>query len=97
MVIGAGVPVGTPPPRLFIFLNVPMCAKPKEADMPFLESPEDYADKMRRFMDQHPEASADDLAALFPKMNNATAIWARFNASAKRHRGARAGSKTAAE
>ncbi len=64
--------------------------------MPFLEDENTYKSKIEKFAKEHPEATADDLAAIFPRMNNATAIWARFNASAKRNSSAKSG-KTSAE
>lgn len=57
--------------------------------MAFNETPSDYEAKVRRFVKEHPDATDDDLKALFPKMNNAEAIWSRFNAGAVAHAKAR--------
>ena len=58
--------------------------------MPFIETISDYEAKVRKFAEEHPDATEADLKALFPKMNNHAAIWSRFNASAKRNGGAKA-------
>jgi hypothetical protein len=52
--------------------------------MTFEENEADYKAKLERFAKAHPDATRDDLEALFPRMNSASAIWARFNGSGKR-------------
>lgn len=53
--------------------------------MTFHETTADYEAKLRKFAKEHPDATEDDLKALFPKMNDPKAIWAKFHASAKRN------------
>ncbi len=58
--------------------------------MPFIETISDYEAKVRKFAEEHPDATEADLKALFPRMNSTAETWARFNASAKRNGGAKA-------
>lgn len=53
--------------------------------MPFNESIEDYEAKVKKFAAEHPDATEDDLRALFPRMNSTAETWKRFHASAKRN------------
>jgi hypothetical protein len=57
--------------------------------MPFNETPADYETKVRRFVKENPGATDDDIKALFPRMLDPSAIWARFNAGAVAHAKAR--------
>lgn len=54
--------------------------------MPFNETSEDYEAKLRKFAKEHPDATEDDLKALFPRMNSTAETWKKFHASALHNR-----------
>ncbi len=58
--------------------------------MPFIEDENAYRNKLKAFIEKFPDATEDDLKALFPRMNSTTETWARFHASAKRNRDGKA-------
>lgn len=51
--------------------------------MTFDETEADYRAKIAKFAKEHPDATEEDLAVLFPKMFSSSNIWAKFRASAK--------------
>jgi len=75
----SGYPAPTPS-----FFTAPL-APTQEGTMPLEESTTEYERKLRAFARAHPDATAEDMAVLFPRLRSAPEVMAKFNASGRAH------------